>query len=43
MIILLGIPIILAGSYYYIQSNKKKVIEKALDMYRRLLFIQKIN
>ena len=41
MIILLGIPIVLAGSYYYIQSNKKKVIEKALDMYASIVVYSK--
>ena len=41
MIILLGIPVILAGGYYYIQSNKKKVIEKALDMYASIVVYSK--
>lgn len=41
MIILLGIPVILAGGYYYIQSNKKKVIEKALDMYASIIVYSK--
>lgn len=41
MIILLGIPIVLAGGYYYIQSNKKKVIEKALDMYASIVVYSK--
>ena len=41
MIILLGIPVILVGGYYYIQSNKKKVIEKALDMYASIVVYSK--
>lgn len=41
MIILLGIPIVLAGGYYYIKSNKKKVIEKALDMYASIVVYSK--
>lgn len=43
MIILVGVPLVLAGSYgyYYFTNNKKKVLEKALDMYASIIVYSK--
>ena len=45
MIILVGVPLVLAGSYgyYYYTNNKKKVLEKALDMYASIIVYSNIN
>lgn len=38
---LISVPIILAGGYYYYTFNKKKVVEKALDMYASIVVYSK--
>lgn len=38
---LISVPIILAGGYYYFTFNKKKVVEKALDMYASIVVYSK--
>ena len=41
MLSLLSVPVILAGGYCYYKFNKKKVVEKALDMYASIVVYSK--